>query len=434
MPGQQSTVSAPHSGSTITSVASINDDPAVVLQQISGDTTVALYGLCMQSSRNLLANVLSKYVQDWLGFQLVEEQHADVVLVDEEDLEALLEHVVVDPGTRPAVIVLCSVETRYSAAYTSQLHSRLHGIVELVAKPFGPNKLAKSFLTVLERTKATTLSSPGIPSLDAIYEQNSSTSPHPEPSSGVITDNLQDMDLSGPGLSSSAQVVQATEAFAASQSSQHAQMAIHGPCDDSGQHSNGCENDSFPFPNQNLPDQQITAGTRENGTCDASTVGPPQSAGGTVKFHVSNEQPDDYINPHILVVEDNVINLRLLETYLRTKRKYNAIENADDGKKAVDAVICANRPFDIIFMDISMPLMNGFEATRAIRMLERQEPDIRGAMIIALTGLASGRDQAEGFESGCDLYMTKPVSFKEVGKLLDNWEMHQRLKGHGMKF
>jgi DNA-binding response OmpR family regulator len=46
-------------------------------------------------------------------------------------------------------------------------------------------------------------------------------------------------------------------------------------------------------------------------------------------------------------------------------------------------------------------------------------------MIIALTGLASGRDQREGFESGCDLYMTKPVSFKQVGKLLDNWEMHQ---------
>ena len=43
-------------------------------------------------------------------------------------------------------------------------------------------------------------------------------------------------------------------------------------------------------------------------------------------------------------------------------------------------------------------------------------------MIIALTGLASGRDQSEGFLAGCDVYMTKPVSFKEVGKLLDNWE------------
>lgn len=43
-------------------------------------------------------------------------------------------------------------------------------------------------------------------------------------------------------------------------------------------------------------------------------------------------------------------------------------------------------------------------------------------MIIALTGLASGKDQSEAFLAGVDLYMTKPVSFKEVGRLLDNWE------------
>jgi DNA-binding response OmpR family regulator len=43
-------------------------------------------------------------------------------------------------------------------------------------------------------------------------------------------------------------------------------------------------------------------------------------------------------------------------------------------------------------------------------------------MIVALTGLASGRDRSEGFLAGFDIYMTKPVSFKDVGKLLDSWE------------
>jgi DNA-binding response OmpR family regulator len=54
------------------------------------------------------------------------------------------------------------------------------------------------------------------------------------------------------------------------------------------------------------------------------------------------------------------------------------------------------------------------------------------AMIIALTGLASGRDQSEGFLAGFDVYMTKPVSFKEVGKLLDSWEAnrHVHLEGY----
>jgi CheY-like chemotaxis protein len=68
-----------------------------------------------------------------------------------------------------------------------------------------------------------------------------------------------------------------------------------------------------------------------------------------------------------------------------------------------------------------MPVMNGFEATRLIRTFEA-ERQYKPAMIIALTGLANGRDQAEGFSAGCDIYMTKPVSFKELAKLLRNWE------------
>lgn len=89
--------------------------------------------------------------------------------------------------------------------------------------------------------------------------------------------------------------------------------------------------------------------------------------------------------------------------------------------------------------------MNGFEATRAIRKIEHDRgivhpsqdgchtsssddgPDPESgnaALIIALTGLASDRDQKEAFRSGVDMFLTKPVSFKDVGTLLDHWEAH----------
>lgn len=68
-----------------------------------------------------------------------------------------------------------------------------------------------------------------------------------------------------------------------------------------------------------------------------------------------------------------------------------------------------------------MPVMNGFEATRAIRSLENERDERRPATIIALTGLSSARDETEAMTSGVDLFLTKPVSLKEVSRLLDEW-------------
>ena len=435
LPGQQSTVNTPHSGGTTTSSNSIAEESVTLLQQAITKASVAIYRPRLQSRQDFLAQTLKQYVEDWYGLDVIGSElmaSANVVITEEEDLDSLIDQLVGTPGRRPAVLVLCCVESRHSALFISSLEKRLNGVVDFLSKPCGPYKLAKSMRLVLEKAKLLRPSFIGMKTLSAISER-----PTPLPGDNPmenITENLQEMDLSGPGESNPLQVVQATETFAASQASQNAQMAINAPEQDADNASTSLVvgEEAFPFPDQGDTSLAVLSeDTSKEGSTElaapvqlhlakvAEIAGPPEG----------HKDEPERIDPRILIVDDNMINLRLLETFLKIKRKYNRVEKADDGQKAVDAVTSAAAPFEIIFMDISMPVMNGFEATRAIRDFEEQNQIKTGAMIIALTGLASGRDQAEGFDSGCDLYLTKPVSLKEVGKLLNNWEAHQRIKG-----
>lgn len=72
--------------------------------------------------------------------------------------------------------------------------------------------------------------------------------------------------------------------------------------------------------------------------------------------------------PRVLVVDGNSINLHLMVTFMN-KRKVVVLDKAENGRAAVDAVERMLRGYDLIFMDMSMPIMDGFEATRAIRAI-----------------------------------------------------------------
>ncbi|RAK77245.1 hybrid sensor histidine kinase/response regulator [Aspergillus fijiensis CBS 313.89] len=128
--------------------------------------------------------------------------------------------------------------------------------------------------------------------------------------------------------------------------------------------------------------------------------------------------------PRVLVVEDNPINRNLILTFLK-KRNLAALESADNGKRAVEAVEQEKHGYDLIFMDISMPVMNGFEATRAIRALERERDSGVSAKIIALTGLSSAQDETEALNSGMDMFVTKPFSFEKLSEYLKKWEQNE---------
>lgn len=87
---------------------------------------------------------------------------------------------------------------------------------------------------------------------------------------------------------------------------------------------------------------------------------------------------------------------------------------AGDGQAAIDAFRAREAgPFDLVFMDLSMPVLNGFEATKGIRALEEQMGWPR-ATIIVLSAFGTDESKERALKCGCDLFLVKPASPKKI--------------------
>ena len=115
----------------------------------------------------------------------------------------------------------------------------------------------------------------------------------------------------------------------------------------------------------------------------------------------------------ILVVDDNRNQQVLLGRFLETLG--SKVETADEGGRAVE--LRRNSAFDLIVMDCQMPGMNGFDATRAIRQFE-QERKMDPIPIVALTAHVMRGDRDRCLKAGMDDYMTKPMNFDDVKRVL----------------
>ena len=107
----------------------------------------------------------------------------------------------------------------------------------------------------------------------------------------------------------------------------------------------------------------------------------------------------------ILVVEDDDVNFKFVETILLENQAQ--VLRANNGLQAVELCQSINK-IDLILMDIKMPEMDGFEATRKIRSLNKQIP------IIAQTAFALQEDREKCLEAGCDEHVTKPIDIKDL--------------------
>lgn len=136
----------------------------------------------------------------------------------------------------------------------------------------------------------------------------------------------------------------------------------------------------------------------------------------TLKNHQTEHELDDfskvdYSSKNFLLVEDNELNREIAADILSLTGA--SVETAENGKIAVEMFSKSKEDYyDMIFMDVSMPVMDGYEATKTIRELERK--DAKQIPIIALTANAFVEDIAKAHNAGMDRHISKPIDTKQL--------------------
>jgi CheY-like chemotaxis protein len=453
--------SAPASAGSV--IERMKDDSIELVKTHAKTRTIAVYKseeqgtTSEQEASSLMYDCITAYLKDWYGFTaLVWSVSAppDIIIVDESELQSLVRAMpeLMHSNCHRIGLVLCQTASHGKA---KDLLTNEQNFEE-IRYPFGPYKLARALRLCFEKC-APNMNVPTVHTLpkDETVAENASQ-PHTE-SVTAAADNttLTSTDAGGHDT---------FVLLAAHKNSDNGQMAIDNTSlpQMTNESVRSETHTEFPFPSNGHPGvgdavspiikpespshdhkhrptmqfRRTISATRQEMNLHDSPETNAMSLRGAQTNKPEPHQPVSTSlrrSPRMLLVDDNKINLKLLQTFMR-KRKYTDVTNAEDGLEAVNGYTSLlnkvpPEPPDIILMDISMPVMNGFEATRRIRDIEREShkqlPPMQTpptCLIIALTGLASGRDQSEAFTSGFDLYITKPVSFAEISRLLDNWE------------
>ncbi|KAH7412714.1 histidine kinase-group I protein [Cadophora sp. MPI-SDFR-AT-0126] len=428
------------SSSTQKSVVSVSRESDEVIQNLQTRAVgyrASLHGFDIDTKDPIiyemgrqLKHSITTFLAKWYGMRIVPLGHKCDVIISNEGNSISISKIVQKVATLqkrpPSVVILCSHHTRFVDRSMTVFESEFN--VGFIAKPVGPLKLAKALSQCIQ----------GLPSI---------ATPHQE---GPITNPSESTDLSNvfEELSMNPRGGEVLDNSRMATDSANARKAIESPTPNAVTEKHA----EFPFPSSGEkltpPRTGRTLGEKESPTFARSEIPPRLSATETAPIiqttmpKASSELKSKLESPTLLLVDDNQINIRLLSTYLN-RRNYAVIHEAMDGLQAVQKVEARKQGYDIIFMDITMPVLDGFGATRQIRAIEEKRKrealpssrilqrgnavgkDVEGsppaALIIAFTGRSSIDDQTEAVRVGIDLFMTKPVAFKEVGKIIDNW-------------
>jgi CheY-like chemotaxis protein len=396
----------------------------VVLQGFDTDTKDPV----VREMGKLLRASITTFLVNWYGLRVVPlSQKANIIISNEGSpatISKLVKQAMTIHKSTPSIIVLCSHSSRFDRGLSSASQCN----VGFVAKPVGPLKLAKAIIQCLEGESGTV--TPGL------------SDPPKEPESTDLSNVFEELSLSPRG----GEVLDNTRMAA---DSANARKAIESPTPNAIIEKHA----EFPFPQEpdtkpsmpksiTMPSDKVSLSSVADNT--SQPVSLTLAAMETVK--PAPKEPSKKLKiPTLLLVDDNQINLRLLSTYLK-RRNYEVVDEACDGLEAVKRFEARGEiGYDVVFMDITMPVLDGFGATRQIRAIEEArmkkadgteqggegEKTRNPALVIAFTGRSSIEDQTEAVRVGIDLFMTKPVAFKEVGKIIDNWVANRERERRG---
>lgn len=114
---------------------------------------------------------------------------------------------------------------------------------------------------------------------------------------------------------------------------------------------------------------------------------------------------------------------KMLVSYARRLKYEFAV--ASDGFQALEVYRHSGKSFDVVFMDMSMPVMDGFKSSQGIRDFENSK-GLPATKIIALTGLGDANARQEAFGCGIDIFLTKPVRMARIRELIEK-TMEQKI-------
>ncbi|KAK8118785.1 uncharacterized protein PG998_003411 [Apiospora kogelbergensis] len=315
-----------------------------------------------------------KICRNWLRMEVVSTEEAtdlapDVILcADSATSDAYMSSP--ESLKSPVVVVCADSPTALRRSSEAKLNSGSR-IMDFVSQPLGPRKMANLMLASVKRW---------------VEHQDSVTPPPREVNTLTLDLPPSRHNLSSRGASPSRTTP--SRSSVSSKATRRSQVTL-----DKGQHSptNG--------------EGSRSASPRPEAHTEKD-VRPPDDSSNSVEV----EPP-----PKFMLVDDNPINLKILAAYLKKLKLTFAL--AHDGQEAVDKVKELPGQFACIFMDINMPRLDGLQATRQIRNFEQTHGHAQST-IIALSGLASASVQQEAFQSGIELFLTKPVKLKEISEIL----------------